>query len=85
MREKISGKVSGKKHRGRKPLREVKVPLSVLVEPDLKKRLVELSLHTGEPMSNIVSDALKDYLARSGNLITCTGEGEGEGGGVNGP
>ena len=85
MVEKISEKVSGKRHRGRKPLREVKVPLSVLVEPDLKKALVELSLRTGEPMSNIVSDALKEHLAKSGSLIMSAGEGEGEGGGVDGP
>ncbi|RLG08941.1 MAG: hypothetical protein DRN68_02790 [Thaumarchaeota archaeon] len=79
MRGKISEIISGKKHRGRKPLREVKVPLMVLIEHDLKKQLVELSLRTGEPMSNIVSDALREHLARSGNLIMSTGEGEGEG------
>lgn len=43
--------------------------MMVLIEYDLKKQLVELSLRTGEPMSNIVSDALKEHLARSGNLI----------------
>jgi len=69
MSGKISDKVIGKRHRGRKPLRGWKVPLMVLIEYDLKKQLVELSLRTGEPMSNIVSDALKEHLARSGNLI----------------
>ena len=84
MSGKISDKVIGKRHRGRKPLTGWKVPLMVLIEHDLKKQLVELSLHKGVPMSKIVSDALRDYLGRSGNLIMSTGEGEGEGGDANG-
>ena len=62
------------------------VPLTVSVEPELKRAIVEISVKEGRSISNIVRELLMNYVsARSGSLIIRTREGGGEGGGVNGP
>jgi len=76
----MSGKITHKGRCGRRAKLDGLVPLTVSVEPELKRAIVEISVKEGRSISNIVRELLASYVsARSGRLNTLTDEG-GEGG-----
>jgi len=76
----MSGKIIHKGRCGRRAKLDGLVPLTVSVEPELKRAIVEISVKEGRSISNIVRELLASYVsARSGRLNTLTDEG-GEGG-----